>query len=285
LRSEEDFYTPKTIREAVRWLDHVTERQRDRLFLWVDLFDPHEPWDPPPPYDHMYRDPSYDGPDLVDPVPGDVTGYMSPEEVENTRRLYAGEVTFVDAWMGVLLEKIRNLGLDDNTLIIHTTDHGEPFGEHGFIRKARPKGYQYLIRIPWIIRPPRFERPGTTVDALVQSVDMTPTILDFLGLANGGSGTPPDGSPRRGSSLVPLLNGTVDSVRDVAYGGWFDREWYACDGEWSYLLPIKSVDGPELYHLPSDPGEQRNLVGDEPARAAEMELGLRRFVEELRRAE
>ena len=67
----------------------------------------------------------------------------------------------VDRWLGVLLDRIRDLGLYDNSLIAFTSDHGEPFGEHGIVRKAQPWGYEELAHIPWLIRHPEAWAPGS----------------------------------------------------------------------------------------------------------------------------
>ena len=73
----------------------------ENLFLWVELFDPHEPWDPPLELKEQYN-PGYEGQEIIDPVPSEVEGYLTPEEIANVRALYAGEVSFVDRWIGRL---------------------------------------------------------------------------------------------------------------------------------------------------------------------------------------
>ena len=301
-KTEEDYSMARVAKEAIHWLERVTKQQKDKLFLWVDMFDPHEAWDPPPPYNRMYTDPDYTGPDLVDPVPGDVEGYMTPEEVQHTKNLYAGEVTLVDKWVGVLLERIKDLGIDDNSLIIHTTDHGEPFGEHGYIRKVRPRNYEELIHIPWIIRHPDRIGAGKEIDAIVQTVDMLPTILEAVGIRSDKltlKFTEPDQSGKsdnifpqdlitrqqrqvlEGCNLMPLMEGKADHVRDLAFGGHHNREWYARSREWTYLLPIDGSRPPELYHRVTDPGELSNVIGEYPDIAMGLELELRRFVDLL----
>lgn len=301
-KTEEDYCVARTVKEAVRWLEYVTKKQKDKLFLWVDLFDPHEPWDPPTPYDRMYTDKNYKGADLVDPVPGDIEGYMTQEEVQRTKDLYAGEVTFVDKWVGVLLDTIKDTGIDDNTMIMHTTDHGEPFGDHGFIRKARPHNYEELIHIPWIVRPPDLINRGIQIDAIVQTVDMLPTILEFLDIRSDKltlKFTEPDQSGKSdnifpqdlvtrqqrqvlgGCNLMPLIEGKADHVRDIAFGGHHNREWYARTKEWTYLLPIDGSKSPELYFRDNDPMEQHNVISENPEIASGLELELRRFVDML----
>ena len=84
--------------EAVRWLEHVSAFQQDNIFLWVDSFSPHEPWDPPAPYRQMYNQ-VYLGQELIDPVPGPVDGYMTKAELNHTRSLYAGWACTRTAWL------------------------------------------------------------------------------------------------------------------------------------------------------------------------------------------
>ena len=297
VQGEEDYFAPRVTKEAIRWLDDVVQGQgrKDDLFLWVDFFDPHEPWDPPDPWRSMY-DPGYQGQELIDPVAGDVTGYMTAREVAHTKALYAGEVTFVDKWVGVLLDHVRTLGLWEDTLVMLTSDHGEPFGEHGYIRKARPYNHEQLAHIPWVIRHPRGLGAGRRIDALVQSTDLMPTVLDALGIpwplkhvyrAPTKRMFPQDMPvaeyevDMHGSSLLPLMAGEVEAVRRYAYTGHYGRQWSIRSHEWAYLLNIDGSGAPGLYHRPSDPAEQHNVAGEHTGVADALELELRRWVASL----
>lgn len=298
--SEEDWFAPRVTKEAIRWLEYTVKQKglKDKLFLWVDYFDPHEPWDPPEPYWSMYREPDYSGPDLIDPVPGHVEGYLSLEELNRIKSLYAGEVTFVDKWVGILLDFIRELGIYDNSLIMWTTDHGEPFGEHGIVRKARPWNYEELVRIPWVIRHPEGIGAGKLINALVQPTDMMPTILDCLGITEPLE--LPFLAPRRtqelfpqdmivdtrkvmmhGYSLLPLMRGDVEKVREYAYTGHYRQQWSIQNHEWRYILPLDGSKSPELYHRPGDPYDQRNVIEEHRDIGEHLELELRRWVASL----
>jgi arylsulfatase A-like enzyme len=291
-RTEEDYCVARVIKAAIRWLEHVTRTRKDNLFLWVDCFDPHEPWDPPSPYREMY-DPGYEGQELIDPVPGPTEGYMTDDEVRHTLALYAGEVTFVDKWVGGLLDRIRELGLFENSLIMFTSDHGEPFGEHGIIRKARPSAYEELAHIPWIIHHPDGLGKGKRFPGFVQPPDLTPTVLDALGIAADtsvpyaapkGRMLPQDIITRKGDtrmtgrSLLPLLREETKSIRDFAVTAHHGRQWTIRTEEWSYFL---NFDGkpPELYNRKADPGEQNNILDSNRGIADQLELQLRRFAE------
>jgi arylsulfatase A-like enzyme len=302
VRSEEETYVARTLRQAARWVDDIGSQSEDPFFLWVDCFDPHEPWDAPEPYRHMYTDPDYDGQDIIDPVPGSVEGYMNPQEVENTKNLYAGEVTLVDKWVGTLFDKLKERGLWDDTLIVHSSDHGEPFGEHGYVRKAFPRGYEELTRVPLIIRHPDGIGRGQRPEGLVQAPDMLPTLLELMDIdatkleftytEPQQSGTSRNIFPQdlptirnnvilTGKSMVPLMTGEKDEVRDYIFGGHHNREWFIKSHEWSYLMPIDGSRPSELLNLTVDPGEQTNIIADNQAKADEMELTVRRFLHEL----
>ena len=278
VHDEETTYVAQTIRGAMNWIDR--QSARDQLFLWVDCFDPHEPWDPPEPYWSMYKDPGYAGRELVDPVPGRVGEVISDEELVRTRQLYAGEVSLVDAWVGKLLDYLRERGLYDDSLVIFTSDHGEPFGEHGIVRKARPWLHEELVRVPMIVHLPGGARAGERTDAFMHSPDMMPTILDAFGAPI------PDGV--QGKSWWPLLRGETDSPHDFAVIGarrpGQAAEWAIRDHRWSLLVPFLQhpgdvVRGTQLYDRDADPQEQRNVIAEHRDVADALELELYRFAQ------
>jgi arylsulfatase A-like enzyme len=159
-------------------------------------------------------------------------------------------------------------------LIIYTTDHGEPFNEHGFIKKAEPGLYEELTHIPLIIRHPEGWGGGKRFDALVETTEIFPTIIDHFKVK---------APPRiHGKSLLPMLRGEETKIRDYAYMGYFKQAWRVCDREWSFIMNLLPGKGNELYNLKTDPGEQTNVIAREPAKAMELELELRRFVSELK---
>lgn len=304
LKKEEDWFSPQLTKKAIQWLDEQVRGsgRRDNLFLWMDYFTPHEPWDPPEPYWSMYKDPNYRGQDIIDPVAGPVEGYLSRDEVQRIKSLYAGEVTFVDKWAGILLDHLRDLGIYDDSLIVWLTDHGEPFAEHGIIRKARPWNYEELVRIPWVMKLPeslKSEMPSapSRTNALVQQRDLMPTILDALKVptplplvARGprAAGAFPqdlslasDEIHLHGQSLLPLLKGEVDKLRDYAYCGHHRQSWSIQNHEWRYQLFVDGSQPSELFHRPEDPYDQENVIAAHKEVAEKMELDLRRWVASL----
>jgi arylsulfatase A-like enzyme len=257
-RSEEDTFVARTMRDACRWLER--NYTHERFFLYVDTFDPHEPWDPPQHYRDMY-DPGYTGEVVDHPVYG-YCDYLTPEEIRHCRALYAGEVTLVDTWLGRLFETIEHLRLYESTAVFFISDHGHYIGDHGRIGKSGsgPDGpwpfYEEVSHIVLMGRVPGGAR-GIRVDFLAQPVDIMPTILDLAGL--------PIPDSVHGRSLAPLFYGDSPSQRSVAVTSHAlsdNPQRSVCssitDGIWT--LHYKGPNYPaELYNIEEDPAQERNL--------------------------
>jgi len=266
---EEDYFCAQVATRAIEWLER--HRGEDRLFLWVDMFDPHEPWDPPLQLKEPYN-PGYEGLEIIDPVPSLVEGYLTPEEMANIRALYAGEITLVDRWIGRLLNAARELGYFDDSMIVFTSDHGEPLDDHGIVRKCRPWLYEELVAVPLIAHLPDGAGAGERREALVRLSDMAPTICDAAGVE------PMPGT--HGASLLPLVRGEVASLRDHAITGIHSNAAAIRDGRWSYLCARDRE--PELYDHDSDLAEQHDVIADYPDEAARLDAEMHRQIAELR---
>ncbi|MCD6352440.1 MAG: sulfatase-like hydrolase/transferase, partial [Armatimonadetes bacterium] len=283
---EEDYFVAQVVSRAIRWLEE--HQGEDRLFLWVDCFDPHEPWDAPEELKRKY-DPDYEGLEIIDPVPAAVEGYLTDDEMRHIQRLYAAEVEFVDRWVGKLLDAARSVGYFDNSLIVFTSDHGEPLNDHGIVRKCRPWNYEELAHVPLLLHPPGGDRAGTRVGGFVQPPDFLPTFCDALGV--------PLPSGVTGSSFWPLVLGEGSAPRDFAVSAHFRRSWTLRTERWTYQMLLgareqiekarASVGGRlfgnarELFDRQADRAEQVNLIEDNPELADALELHLRRFMSSL----
>lgn len=267
----EDFFCAQVVKRAIKWLKE--QKKRDHVFMWVDCFDPHEPWDPPAPFDSMYTDPNFKGTVVKHPIPGPVEGYMTPEEVQYTKALYAGLCSFVDKWDGVFIEALRDMGMLDNTLLVFISDHGEPFGEHGVIRKAKPLPYEELARIPFLIRHPEGLGAGKTYDPLVQNCDVAPTILNFLGISTRFL-------KMTGQDLLPIMKGEVEKIRDYAYVGHYNQSCRISDHEWAFIHYMIDHE-PELFRYVEDPDMKKNLIKEYPQKAEELKKTMFEFVKSL----
>ena len=145
-RSEADWNAAKLFTTAARFL-HDNKR-RDNFFLWVDCFDPHEPWDSPPEFMRMYdRTPGYDG--RIDPRSFHYRNAPDLPEAARQRIIaqYRAKVTFVDKWFGVLLDALDETGLAQNTALLLTADHGTNVGDrHGHFGKSAPPQRERVTR-------------------------------------------------------------------------------------------------------------------------------------------
>ncbi len=283
---EEDHNAPRTMRAAVRWLERYYRKAP--FFLCVDTFDPHEPWDAPPWYTDMY-DPGYDGDILFFPAYQE-TGYCSDREIEHMRAIYAAKATMVDRWIGYLLDAIDILGLGDNTAVIFSTDHGFYHADHGYIGKVKltwaGRGeterivgrwplYDQIIRIPLMARTPGIEGERRS-DAFTQPPDIMPTVLDLAGAKIPKS--------VQGISLLPVIEGKRGSAWPDAISSLTFVQDETCRSpstltskEWTFVYG--GDEAPDaLYHRPSDPGLERNMIDEKPRVAQELHG---RYIERL----
>jgi len=254
---ERDWFPAQVVERAIDWLKK--NRQHNRIFLWIDSFDPHEPWDPPKRFD-TYTDPDYKGPRLIMPMGGLAKNWATLEQIQFIRGLYAGEASFVDYCLGELFEALEDLGYYEDSLIILTADHGHPLADHGKFLKGTDRMYSELLKVPFLIRLPGGENGGNQTKALVQFPDVLPTILELLGLGNNNIAL-------QGRSFVPVLKNKADTHRKAVISG-YRQGVYRCirDHNWSYIqTPSNEPD--ELYNLDNDPREQHNLIDEYPEEA------------------
>jgi arylsulfatase A-like enzyme len=247
-RSDEDSQVAMVMKGSIKYLEEEVDRTKP-FFLWVDSFDPHEPWDPPsvwePDRDYLYH-PGYKGKDQITPIPGIVGDRFSEEELHHIRMLYAEKVTLVDKWVGKLLDKIRELGFWDNSLIILTSDHGQPLGNgkhgHGLMRKFRPWPYEELAHVPCLVRvPDLFE--GKRIKSLIQSCDIGPTVIEWLGCLEKSPEeregfklkSTLSSEDMTGKSILPLIAGEIDKIRDFAITGFYGFSWSIITDDFSYV--------------------------------------------------
>ena len=256
-RYERDCFVAQTMSTASDWLER--NYKGGPFFLYADTFDPHEPWDAPEWYLRRYEKEPWTGARLDYPKNGPINGLYTEAELQRIRNLYAAEMTLVDKWIGRLLEKIEDLGLLDNTMVLFTSDHGTQLGEHGIMLKGWAM-YDSVVRIPLLVYHPAI-KGGQRVGALVQIPDVAATILDAIGTEGL--------EELNGRSFWPVLTGTAHTHRQfAAYSGKLSpdlEQLFAgvTDGEWSLLF---YGDGrpDELYQLRVDRRQRTNVAEDRP---------------------
>jgi arylsulfatase A-like enzyme/Flp pilus assembly protein TadD len=225
--------------EALRWLKHNPTHP---VFLWVHLYDPHAPYNPPEPYASRYRDHPYDG-----------------------------EIAFADAQVGRLVAALKQQGLYDKSLIVLVSDHGESLGEHG----ERTHGffiYNSTLHVPLIVKMPGAV-PRVVQDE-VSLVDVMPTVLQALKIR-----IPPSVQGR--SLLSPALGRPAETTSNLyaeSYPPLLHFGWNRLRSLQSRGLKYIETTRPELYDTRTDPGELRNLAGARQAVAQEMSQRLQRMI-------
>ena len=252
-QGEEDHFGPRTFRAAIDWLEDSRQAEGP-FFLFVDTWDPHEPWDPPQEYVDLY-DPGYEGVEIIMPGYGPwPSKLMSEKEIKHTQALYAGKVTMVDTWFGKFMDKVRELGLLDNTLIVVTSDHGCQVGDRGLWGKCPAAMYNEVVDCVLMIRHPQGIGAGQRSDALVQHQDICAAVMNFLGVK------PP--YELDGKDLMPIVEGKKTRVREYATCGYVLNVW-ARDDE-HVLICRTTGEEPQLFDMNNDPGQLHNIAADKP---------------------
>ncbi len=224
---------------------------------WFDLHDPDaipppaNPARPPEPsgwhrsgefrnnYGHAGRDPEDD-----------------PEYAALLRHAYAASVSYVDAQVGRVLDAFRELELMENTVLVVWSDHGFLLGDHAIWGKHCL--YEHALRCPLIVRTPGMEAPGVTSAAIVETVDIFPTLADLCGI--------PSPAGLDGRSLRPQLDDPAAGSAKPARGWWGEQRTLRTD-RWRLIHhPARgsSPEGVELFDLVNDPHETCNLAAEHP---------------------
>jgi choline-sulfatase len=227
----------ESVAHAIAWLKKTPRRP---FFLWLHLYDPHSPYDPPEPYRSEYKE-----------------------------HLYDGEIAYADHELGSLLAWLKLNHLYESTLITMLSDHGESLGEHGedehgfFV-------YDSTVHVPLIVKPPAGSgiAPGRRAEP-VETAAVAPTLLTLAGLDDSAD---PIHKQSQSAALFAKAPGNNAATRDPAYSETFYP--FSSFG-WSPLHALESerfhfveAPKPELYDLATDPSETRNLAAEQPATVA-----------------
>lgn len=261
---------------------HDAERP---LFLWTSFVDPHHPFDPPHSYAELYTDMDIDLPHAGENNelqmrpehllrqgergywPGGGEQHQSSDErLRRVIRNYYAMVTFIDEQIGRVLHAWKQKGIEDNLMIVFTSDHGELLGDHGLMYKG-PWFYEGLTRIPMIMRLPGLTK-GRKTEALIEHVDIVPTVLDVIGRDR------PYGV--QGISQLKVLEGDATHLRSSAVTSYdaHDRGIQVkCLRTARYKLVVFAGETyGELFDLLEDPEERHNLFFDPEAREVKLKL-------------
>lgn len=279
-----------TADRAIDWLKKP-ERQNDPFCAWVSFPDPHHPFDCPEPWSHLHKPEDVELPEhrvrdlerrpwwhraAIENEPqgkGEHVAWrksysrIQPQTDEQLQKIIAntyGQISLIDHQVGRIMIALQEAGLDDNTLVIYTSDHGDWMGDHGLILKG-PMFYEGLLRVGLIARGPGV-KAGQVVNQPVSTVDLAATFMDVAGVSAQ--------LPQHGQTLKPLLEGQPEQRTGAL------SEWDLLPGrvgvgltlrcirteDAKLTLELKSGAG-EMYDLRADPHEMNNVF-DDPAYAS-----------------
>jgi arylsulfatase A-like enzyme/Flp pilus assembly protein TadD len=224
------------VQHAEAWLDKHRTGPR---FVWVHLFDPHDPYEPPPPYSEKYKNP------------------------------YDGEIAYADSALGNFVAYLKKNGAYANAIIVVVGDHGEGLGEHG----EETHGlflYDSTLHVPMILKMGNASQHGVVVDAQVRTSDILPTILSLTKIA-----APPE---LHGDSMIPLIQKQAanhDLLAETDYPLRFG--WAPLKALRAGNVKLIEAPRPELYDLASDPGETKNAYAADSERAKSLQAELSKW--------
>ena len=214
----------EVVDKALAWLGGVRQRP---FFAWVHVFDPHAPYQPPPPYRERFKAEPYDG-----------------------------EVAYADAQLAKLLQWLTRSGEAARTLVVVTSDHGEGLGDHGedehlvFL-------YDTTLRVPLLLSWPGRLPAGARVRGQFRSVDLLPTLLELLGAPARATSGASRATALREGGRIPDNESYAESLYGELHYGWAPLRALRGQG-WKYIHAPRA----ELYDLREDPGETRNRLDD-----------------------
>jgi arylsulfatase A-like enzyme/Flp pilus assembly protein TadD len=217
-------------------------------FVWVHLYDPHDPYEPPAPFSEKYKD-----------------------------HLYDGEIAYADSAVARWIAFLKKAGVYDNAIIVVTGDHGEGLGEHG----EETHGlflYDSTLHVPLIVKNAGAAHHGTVIDAQVRTTDILPTILSATGVA----------APAKlnGESLLPLIEQT--KTAQGPNRALFGETDYPLRWGWAPLRALRAdntklieAPRPELYDLQADPKELKNLYAPANSKTQSMQAEMAKWKAKL----
>jgi len=277
---------------AMRMMEEFSHNDEHPFFIRLDFDGPHPPLVVSEPYASMYDPASIPPlPNFADPLGNKPaiqrikrkhwkTDEMSWADWQPLLARYYGMVSLIDAQVGRVLDKLDELGLCENTVVLYLSDHGDTMGSHNLWNKDYTM-YDEIYRVPFIVRWPGVTQPGSRCDAYTHhSLDLAPTLLTI-----GGASVP---SGLDGQTLVPLLHGQAqDRPREAfcqfhgCHMGLYSIRMLQTD-RYKYIFHVNDID--ELYDHENDPHELTN-VAEDPAYAADLQALKLRVVDWLARTD
>lgn len=261
LHFENRYITDLITEHALQYLEELSKTDNP-FYISVHYTAPHDPWDAdqhPKKFIEMYRDCSFTATPEEPPHPNQIPSapWGVGEERKRLLRGYYAAISAMDAGVGKILDKLKDLGLEENTLVIFTADNGMNMGHHGIWGKGNgtfPMNlYDTSVKVPFIARWPGKILPGVVTESMCSHYDVIQTLNELLDL----KATLPENLPGKSFANV-LLTGENKDNHIVIFDEYGNSRMIR-NREWKYIH--RYPYGPhELYHLITDPGEKENLI-------------------------
>jgi len=272
IRENRSTVAANVFREAGDWIEH---NKSQRFFTYIQTIDPHVPYDPPDEYLNMYYQGDYSGQvrnrmtaDLLEKAkrsPPQVT--FSPDDVRRLQALHDGEISYHDHELGAFIERLKSLGVWDNTLLVVVSDHGEEFNDHGSWGHGHSV-YQELLHVPLIMRYPT-SISAQRVSGVVSSMSIPATVTALTGVDD----LPAD----EGVSLLPQMQGQTPVGPQVAFSFFQDERRVAATSRYKFILRGNLTS--TLFDLQQDAGEHHQLdAGHAPVARRYMRILLGQYL-------
>jgi len=255
----------------------IKSRKNRKFFLWMHYYDPHLPYEPP----------QYSSQRGQWGMRGSKRADLSDEVIGEMLRRYDGEISYADRCLGEVMDVLDKLGIEHETLVVLTSDHGEGF-DHDYYFDHGDRLYDSGIHVPLIFRYPKGGvSSGREVRRQVQLVDIAPTILSLTGLKQEMETEGEDLTPLLYSNETSIPTPGVGMVIPPAYSESPRRNNPASagplrcirTGDWKYIFAVDSA-AEELYNIKDDPLEEKNLVTKEKETAAMLKKDLFRWMKD-----
>jgi arylsulfatase A-like enzyme len=258
--TDRQYPTARVVRSGINLVDDLKKKRP--FFLGVDSFDPHEPFDAPRVYQVEMGSPKgIEKEQGIIPIQPFETPYswvvdvhLDEDTVERVRELYAAEITYVDEWIGRLMNKMADENLLDETVVYYMSDHGLTLGENGVMGKAGARAQWHIYHVPAMIRHPEGKRAGEWSDYFASTHDVPRTLLSFMGVRAPGM--------MNGEDLSVLFDGKDPPSRDW-FTSCYDNYLLCGDRDW-FLLSDSEGRRKRLYDKRADPLELADVAADHP---------------------
>jgi arylsulfatase A-like enzyme len=241
--------------EAGSWIE---KNKQNRFFVYIQTIDPHVPYDPPDNFLEMYDAKPYKGQVqnrrthlMLDEAKKNPKKYkFTARDKERIEALHDAEISYHDEYFGRFLKKLKELGLDENTIVVVTSDHGEEFQEHGSWGHGHSV-YQELLGVPLLFRWPGTIPSDVRVGPVVSTMDIGPTVLEATGV--------PIPREFEGRSLLGFMRGDWPPAPYVAFSDFLDHRRVIRGGDWKLI--IRGNLSQVIFDLGNDYWEKNELDG------------------------